>query len=121
MANLYFHNPQTNERSHKTMYMKLAIGAAGAVSLSRGINVVSAAKTATGEITIVTPPFAQFIGADVVLESATVQNDSYQVKSVNPATGVLVLVTKIAGAAADLASGSVLHVDLKFKNTSVLN
>lgn len=121
MANLYFHNPQTNERSHKTMYLKLAIGAAGAVTLSRGINVISAAKSATGEITIQMPPFNSFVGADVVLESATAQNDSYQIKSVNPQTGVIVLMTKLAGVAADLASGSILHVDLKYKNTSVAN
>ena len=121
MANLYFHNPQTNERSLKAMHLKLAIGAAGAVTLSRGINVVSAAKTGVGEITITLPKFASFVGAKCILEAAAAVDDSYQVKSVDSEAGTLVLMTKVAGVAADLASGSILHIELLYKNTSVAN
>lgn len=119
MANLYFHNPQSNERALKAMHCKLTIGAAGAVTLSRGAGFVSAAKSATGEITITLAKFSSFVSANVILESATSVDNSFQIKSVNPATGVIVIFTKIAGSNADLASGSVLHVDLLFKNTSV--
>ena len=121
MANLYFHNPQTNERALKKMLMTLTIGASGAVTLTRGINVVSAAKTATGELTIVMPPFNKFVGANFALVNSTVIDDSYQLKSVNPSTGVVVISTKTAGVAADLPSGAVLYVELMYKNTAVLN
>lgn len=121
MANLYFHNPQTNERALKKMLFQLSIGASGAVSIARGINIISAAKSATGEITIVMPPFNRFVGANFSLLSSSVVDDSYQVKSVNAATGVVVIITKTAGVAADLPSGSALYVELMYKNTVVSN
>lgn len=119
MANLYFHNPQTNERALKAMHLILSIGAAGAVTLTRGVNIVSAAKSATGEITITLPKFASFVGLKCMLEAAAAVDDSYQIKSVNAAAGTIVLMTKTAGAAADLASGSKLYIELLYKNTSV--
>lgn len=121
MANLYFHNPQTNERSTKKMFAKLTIGAAGAVTLSRGINITSAAKTATGEITITMPKFNTFISAQVSLVAAAAEDFSYQVKSVDAAAGTIVIMTKIAGLAADIASGDVLYVEIGYKNTTVAN
>lgn len=121
MASLYFHNPQTNERSFKAMHCKLTIGAAGAVTLSRGIDFTSAAKSATGEITIVLPKFLQFVGAQVSLLSSSAVDFNYQIKSVDQVNGTIVLMTKIAGVAADLASGAVLYCELKFKNTTVTN
>lgn len=121
MANLYFHNPQTNERALKAMHLTLTLGSSGAVTLSRGINVTSAAKSATGEITITLPKFASFVNAKCMLEASSAVDDSYQIKSVNPTSGTIVLITKVAGVAADLASGSILHIELLYKNTSVAN
>jgi hypothetical protein len=121
MANLYFHNPQTNERALKKMLFQLSIGASGAVTIARGINVISAAKSATGEITIVMPPFNKFVGANFALLWASAIDDSYQVKSVNASTGVIVIFTKTGGVAADLPSGSVLLMELMYKNTVVSN
>ena len=121
MANLYLHNPQTNERALKSMHLKLSIGAAGAVTLDRGINIYSAAKSAVGEITITLPKFASFVGAKCILEALAAVDDSYQVKSVDAEAGTIVLMTKVAGVAADLAAGSILHIELLYKNTSVAN
>lgn len=118
---MIFHNPQTNERSLKKLLLELLLGSSGAVSITRGINITSAAKTGTGEITITLPKFQRFVGAQVLLLSSTARDFSYQIKSVNAQTGTIIVMTKIAGSAADLSSGDKLLIELKYKNTVVAN
>ena len=119
MSNGYFHNPQSNERAMKIMHAKISIGAAGAPTLARGQRFVSVSKTATGTLLITLDKFNYFLSANIMLEWATAIDDSYQVLSVNAAAGTITIGTKTAGVLADLPSGSILHLDLLFKNTSV--
>lgn len=119
MSNNLFHNPQSIERSLKHMHLEVAIGVTGAPTLSRGIAVTSITRTGAGLYSIVLPKFNSFVKADFTHVLATVENSSFQVTAVNAAAGTISIMTKVAGIAADLTSGSVLMIDLQYKNTSV--
>lgn len=121
MANLYFHNPQTVERSAKKMHLEVSIGASGAPTLVRGINITSITRNSAGLYTIVLPKFNKFLSAHFTRLLATVESGSVQLTAVNAAAGTVQFMTIIAGAAADLSSGTVLYIDLEYKNTAVLN
>lgn len=121
MANNYFHNPQTIERSEKKMHVEIAIGASGAPTIQRGIAVVSVVRNSTGDYTVTFPKFNKFLGAHFTRVLATLEAASIQVTAVNAAAGTVRFVTSIAGSAADLTSGTVVYMDAFFKNTVVAN
>ena len=103
----------------KILHAKVSIGASGAPTLVRGQRFTSITRTAAGTYTIVLDKFNWFLSANIIAEYASVINDSYQILSSNANAGTISFVTKIAGVAADLPSGAILHIDLLFKNTAV--
>jgi len=121
MSNNLFHNPQTIERSAKKMHLEVIIGAAGAPTLSRGISITSITRNSAGLYTVVLPKFNKFLSAHFTRLLATVEAGSVQLTAVNAQAGTVQFMTIIGGVAADLTSGTVLYIDLEYKNTVVLN
>lgn len=121
MSNNVFHNPQTIERSKKQMHVEIAIGAAGAPTILRGIGIVSVTRNSAGDYTIVLPKFNRFLGAHFTRVLATLEAASIQSVAVNASAGTYRFVTTLAGVAADLTSGTVIYLDLDYKNTVVAN
>lgn len=121
MANLYFHNPQSIERSSKRMHVEIAIGASGAPTIQRGLQVSSVVRNSAGSYTVTFPKFNRFLGAHFTRVLATLEFASIQVTAFNAAAGTVTFVTSLAGAAADLTSGTVIYMDVDFKNTAVAN
>jgi hypothetical protein len=119
MSNNLFHNPQSIERSLKHVHLEVAIAAVGAPTLTRGIGITSITRTGAGLYSIVLPKFNSFVSAHFTHILATAEASSVQVTAVNPAAGTISIMTKVAGIAADLTSGSILMIDLQYKNTSV--
>lgn len=121
MSNNIFHNPQSIERSIKKMHLIVAIGAAGAPTITRGISITSITRTGAGLYTVVLPKFNKFMSAHFQQVLATVEDSTFQVTAHSAAAGTFSFMTKIAGVAADLTSGSVIYIDLEYKNTVVAN
>lgn len=121
MANNYLHNPQTIERKTVTMHVEIAIGASGAPTIQRGISVVSVVLNSTGNYTVTFPKFNRFLNAKFTRILATLEAATIQVLSVNAALGQVTFQTAIAGSAANCSSGTVIYMDVDFKNTVVTN
>ena len=121
MSNQVFHNPQTIERASKRLHLEIAIGASGAPTLNRALGVTSITRASAGVYNLVLPKFNRFLGAEFMQFLATVEDSSFQITAVNASAGTLSFMTKVAGVAADLTSGSVLFLDLQYKNTVVAN
>jgi hypothetical protein len=113
-----------NEVIH--LYVKLTIGTSGAVTLTRGKGVTSAALTATGRYTLtLDDTYARLLGGSVTLLSASGTVDlqgklnAEAVATAATRTVEVGTVTTSTGAPAQPASGTIIFVELILGNTEM--
>lgn len=120
----YFQNVRHLEEEIVVLLVKLTIGASGAVTLTRGKGVATAALTATGRYTLtLEDTYARLLGGSVTLLSASATVDlqgklnAETVATSTTKTVEIGTVNTSAGAPAEPASGTVIFVELILGNT----
>jgi hypothetical protein len=104
------------------LYVKLTIGSSGAVTLTRGKGVASAALTATGRYTLtLSDAYARLLGGSVTLLSASGTVDlqaklNAETVASNKTVEIGTVSTSV-GAPAEPASGTIIFVELVLGNT----
>lgn len=126
----YYKNPFTLEVDTVTMFAQLTIGAAGAVSAIHGGGIAGAVKeAAAGKYTIaLEDKFARLLMAsaigvdDAALTFGTVQifQDGATLQADVKADGeITIQLLDFAGAAVNAASGTVLLIELKMRQSKI--
>lgn len=123
MANRTFNDAQALEKEVKSLYVKIAIGAAGAPTLTKpgSLGVASVVRTAAGTYTVtLEDAYPALLGFEAINLNGTAQDLQFQLKAETVATTKTIQFFCLTGATAtDPASGSVLYLGLSLKNTSV--
>lgn len=120
MANRHFNAP-VQSLWHKPILVggKIALSAAAAVT-SSDIKGASVAKTGTGEYTItLEDKFSGMIGASLVAADNAAKDLVLELKSINLSAKTMIVVTKIAGVAANTDEALDIWVTLHLNNSSV--
>lgn len=121
MANRNFHVDSSSlERGVVTLYAPVSIGAAGVSTLDKKLGIKRFERTATGTYEIeLDDNYTGLIHVNAVI-IGSIQDFSYQVGAEDVAgTKIISFVTKVAGAAADLADTTKVKVEIVLKNSSV--
>jgi len=124
MANRNFHRVQSLSREVKILHAKVAIGASGAPTLSvnDSVGVASITRDSAGvyEVTL-DDAYSSFLHFNVIMLEATAEDVTFQVESETVATTKIIkFQCKTAEVETDPSSGSVLHIRIEVKNTSVV-
>jgi hypothetical protein len=121
MANRNFSRMQALEKEVKELSLDVAIGAAGAPTLTEGLGVTSISRVSAGLYRItLNDKWSRLMDVHVVHLAATAEDLTAQVKLETVTTTKLVEVfTKVAAVATDPANGDRLLITLKLKNSSI--
>lgn len=121
MANRIFSPVQALAKQVKVLSGKITIGGSGAVSGVTSKCGFTAAKTATGQITVtLEDKYTALLGADCTFLRTNFAATRVEVKSENVANGSLIIHTgDMTTGEADAASGTVILLTLFLKNTDV--
>ena len=121
MANRTFSGIQALAKQVKVLSGKITIGGSGAVSSVTSKCGFTAAKTATGQITVtLEDKYNALLGADVTLLRTSFAATRAELKSESVSSGSLIIHTgDMTTGEADLASGTVMLVTLVLKNTDI--
>jgi hypothetical protein len=120
MANRNFNSKQALEKAVKEIYAEIAIGAAGAPTLSRGTGVASVSRTSAGlYVLTLQDSYIRLMQADVSIQSAAAQDLVAQLAAESVASAKTVIFRTVAAAVeTDPSNGSVVRVSLQLKNSS---
>lgn len=121
MASRNFNRKQALEKEVKEIYAKLTFGSSGAVTLTEGVGVASAAKSATGDYLItLQDSYNSLKFVEGVFLSSSAEDIRIQIKAQAVSTSKTVSIFTLTGASAtNPASGTVLYVKFDLKNSSV--
>lgn len=122
MANRNFNRKQALEKEVKSLYLKVAIGATGAPTLSSGIGVASITRTSAGlyQITL-QDKYASLKSFSVRHLASSAQDLNFQLKAEDVASAKTIDFFCLTGASAtDPANPSTLHIQIDLKNTTVI-
>ena len=122
MANRNFNRAQNLEKEIKSLFAEIAIGPAGAPTLTRGTGIASVTRASTGLYTVVLQDQynrLMFVGATFLASGAESISAQLVSSSVTTAAKSLVFRTVSTGVATDPANGDTLFLRLDLKNSSV--
>jgi len=122
VANRNFNRKQALEKEVKEIYADIAIGAAGAPTLTEGLGVASVARDSAGVYVLtLQDKYNRLMAAQVSILSAAAEDIHSQLEAEAVATAKTVTFRCIDAAAAetDPASGDRILVRLDLKNSSV--
>jgi hypothetical protein len=122
MASRNFNRKQALEREIKEIYAKLTFGASGAVTLTTGHGVASAAKSDTGDYLItLRDKYVSLKMVEGTFIKSSGEDIRVQVKAEAVATAKTISILTLTGASAtNPSSGAVLLLKFELKNTSVV-
>lgn len=122
MANRSWNRRQALEKEVKDLYLKVAIGATGAPTISSGYGIASIARNGAGDYTItLQDSYASLKYFDVKHLHSSAQDLGYQLHSETVASTKTIRFLCLTGASAtDPASGKVLFIKIEVKNTTVV-
>lgn len=103
------------------LFAEVAIGAAGAPTLTRGRGIASIARSGAGDYLVtLEDKWERLLDFKAVELNSSAQDLNFQLKAqAVKASGTLSFFSNTAGAATDPANGSVLYLSIKLKNSSV--
>jgi len=123
MANRNFNRFQALEKEVKSLYAEVAIGASGAPTLTKGLGIESISRTSTGLYVItLQDKYNRLMHANVSILSASAQDAVSQLQAETVASNRTITFRTQKGSDAtvvDPTSGSVLHIKIDVKNSSV--
>jgi len=121
MANRNFNRKQALEKEVKEIYAKLTFGSSGAVTLTSGLGVASAVKSATGDYLItLEDSYVKLMAVQGVFLSSTAEDIRVQVKAESVTSAKTISIYTLTGASAtNPASGTVLLLKFELKNSTV--
>jgi hypothetical protein len=125
MANRDFNRRQSLEREVKDLYVKVAIGAAGAPSLVSGASygAASVSRNSAGDYTLVLQDrYVALKHMEATLQSSTAEDIMVQLKSeaINSAAKSISFFTLAGATPTDPSNGAQLLIKLELKNTSAV-
>lgn len=121
MANRNFNRVQALEKEVKHMYLDVAIGAAGAPTMSRALGAASIVRNSAGDYTItMQDKFNRLMAFGAMQLVSAAQDIQFEAVSESVNSGKTVRFRCLTGAVAtDPSSGSRLLIRLDLKNSSV--
>lgn len=122
MANRNFNRKQALEHEVKEIYAQVAIGAAGAPTLTYATGVASISRTSAGlYVLTLQDKYSRLMHANVSIQSTVAQDLDGQLQADATTTSAKTLTfrTQAGAVATDPSSGSVLRIALQLKNSSV--
>ena len=121
MANRDFNRKQALEKEVKELYALLTFGASGAVTLTSGIGIASAAKSATGDYLITLQDrYVSLKFVEGTLIKSTGEDIRIQVKAEDVDGAKTISILTLTGASAtNPSSGAQLLLKIEVKNTTV--
>lgn len=122
MANRSFQRQQALEKEIKSLFLKVAIGASGAPTISSGYGIASIGRTSQGLYRItLEDKYASLKSVEAVCLDSTARDHTFQLKAEDVASAKTIdLFVLTGGSVADPASGSSLLISIDLKNTSII-
>ena len=120
MASRIFNRKQALEKEIKELYADVAIGAAGAPTLTKGLGITSVARTGAGAYTVTLDDrYVRLMSAQMTHLSATEEDLKMQIASETVSTTKTIAIFTLTGAVAtDPASGDRLLIKVELKNST---
>lgn len=122
MASRSFNRAQALEKEIKSIFCKLTFGASGAVTLTEGYGVASAAKSGTGDYLItLQDKYVSLKFVEGILLKSTGEDIRIQLKSEDVNGAKTIAIYTLAGSSAtNPSSGAVMYLKFDLKNTDVV-
>lgn len=122
MASRNFNRKQALEKEIKEIYALLTFGSSGAVTLTTGHGVASAAKSGTGDYLITLQDrYVSLKMVEGTFLSSSAEDIRVQVKAEDVASAKTISILTLTGASAtNPASGTKLYLKFELKNTTVV-
>lgn len=122
MANRNYNRAQNLEKEVKSLFLEVAIGVAGAPTLTRGLGSASISRTSAGlYVVTLSDKYSRLMHASVqVLSSAAQDLVSQLVSEDVDVAKTISFRTVAAGVETDPSNGSVLYIRIDLKNSSAL-
>ncbi len=100
------------------LYFKIAIGATGAPTITRGKGLTSIVRSAAGEYNLVLEDgYQEYLASSFVLTNAAATQFDFQFTASAPTSGTLSIGASTNGTFAELTNGAVLDIALKCRNS----